>query len=96
MTEATNEEKAFDTLWELLTVPSQPQSSAKATLVHETTCPYTNIAAPHRATLMPPGIPQQPNLHQPHIITQDDKSWKTLHYKNINTTCDPEPISLLT
>ena len=74
VTEAMNEEKAINTLRELLTPTTQKKSPAKATIVPETTCPYTNIAAaPHTATLMPPAIPQQPNLCQPHIITQDDK-----------------------
>ena len=70
--ETTNEEKAIDTLWELLPAPTQTQSPAKATLVPEITHPYINIAAPHTATLITPAIPQQPNLRQPHIITQDD------------------------
>ena len=72
VTEATNEEKAIDTLWEMLTAPSTTKAHAKTTLVPETTCSFTNIAAPHTATLLPPAIPQQHNLCQPHIITQDD------------------------
>ena len=59
-------------LWELLTPPTQSKSPARATLVPEITCKFRNVSAPHTATLMPPAIPQQPNLHQPHIITQDD------------------------
>ena len=76
VTEAINGEKAMNTLWELLTAHTQPKSYAQATLVPETTCPYTNISAPHTATLMPPAIPQQPNICQPHIITQDDTELK--------------------
>ena len=70
--EASNEEKAIDTLWELLTAPSTTSAHAKTTLVPETTHSSTNIAASHTATLLPPAIPQHHNLHQAHIITQDD------------------------
>ena len=42
--EATNEEKAINTLWELLTAPSTTPAHAQTTLVPKTTCPSTNIA----------------------------------------------------
>ena len=93
---ATNEEKAIDTLWELLTASLRTKAHAKATLFSETICPSTNIAAPHTATVMPPAIPQQPNLYQHISSLRMTTSCKALHHKIINTMCSPEPISLLT
>ena len=92
----TTEEKAIDTLRELLTAPTQPKFPAKATLVPETTHPHTNIAILNTTNLSPQGIPKQPNLYQPHIIIQDDNEWDEHLPQNINTTCGPEPTSLLT
>ena len=69
VTEATNEEKAINTLHEFLTAPTQPTSPAKAALVPETTHPHTNVAAPCTANLAPKEIL---NLCQPHVITQDN------------------------
>ena len=74
VTEATNEEKAINTLWELHTAPTQIKSHDKTTLVPETTCPSTNIAAPHAVPLMPPAILHQTNLHQPSDNELEDTS----------------------
>ena len=70
---ATTEEKAIDTLCELFTAPEKPKSPAKTAIVPETRNHiHTNTTTPSTTNLALQGIPKQPNLHHPHIITQDD------------------------
>ena len=66
---ATTEEKAIDTLCELLTAPAKPKSPANKAIVHET---RNHTMAPSSTNLASLGIPKHPNLCQPHIIIQDD------------------------
>ena len=96
VTETTNEEKAINTLWELLTAPTQTNHLLKQ---HWSLKPYAHpqILLQH---IQPPWCPQwyQNNLISVNHISslRMTMSRKTLHHKIINATWGPEPISLLT
>ena len=56
--EATDKEKAIDTLQELLTTPATATTCANTPLV----LTYTSLAAPHTDNMLPQAKPQQHNL----------------------------------
>ena len=60
--EAINEEKAMDTLRELLTTPATTTACANIPLVLKPTCPSTHIAALHTDNMLTQAKPQQHNL----------------------------------